>query len=404
MSIAWGNAAKTLEGFGGSERVLRVSKTGLPFFDALRLYGAIDLYIGLREDVAIHDCGGSWEVIGRCRVTRIAGKDQRVYRVVRGEKKNPTPDSFCRQLFEATTTGLPVSKEQELTVPATKELTGLDAILQAGIRNVSAARYDSMQTGQTSESTCCVLRIPLSDGVLAFAGKKRVEPVGNVVFLPIFEGRVDLAKIVSPLRVWFGRVPNVSCAQAIALLALKVSLYSEGYEDRLTGVAFNTQFDARDRDNCSGLVTIESTAVGRMTTVGLVDSAYRLLRQIVSKAWDRKGSATEFVADALGMTYWLMQPVPKHLGAFIVSQERMHRFRMNHLLEKPSHVLEVFSMSYGYWKGDIESVRKFAKAVASGIYHARMKKEAKFEDRSKNWYDEVTILRSTSSPSNILPE
>ena len=49
--FSWSGAQVALEGFGGSPTSLFVTKTGLPFFDALRLYGAIDLYIGLREDV-----------------------------------------------------------------------------------------------------------------------------------------------------------------------------------------------------------------------------------------------------------------------------------------------------------------------------------------------------------------
>ena len=48
-------------------------------------------------------------------------------------------------------------------------------------------------------------------------------------------------------------------------------------------------------------------------------------------------------------------------------------------------------MSYGKWHGNHEAVRKLAKAVASGVYYARMKGK---DDPSKEWYDEVTLLRS----------
>ena len=64
MTFDWSKAASTLQDFGGKPVTLYVPKTGLPFFDVLRLYGAIDLYIGLREDVAIHDAGNEWEVTG----------------------------------------------------------------------------------------------------------------------------------------------------------------------------------------------------------------------------------------------------------------------------------------------------------------------------------------------------
>ena len=45
----WSTAADTLQDFGGESTMLHIPKTGLPFFDTIRLYGAIDLYIGLME-------------------------------------------------------------------------------------------------------------------------------------------------------------------------------------------------------------------------------------------------------------------------------------------------------------------------------------------------------------------
>ena len=39
----WGVASGALEKFGGEPVSLRVKKTGLPFYDALRMYGAIEL-------------------------------------------------------------------------------------------------------------------------------------------------------------------------------------------------------------------------------------------------------------------------------------------------------------------------------------------------------------------------
>jgi hypothetical protein len=57
MQFDWSAVVSDLKDFGGEQIVLHIPKTGLPFFDALRLYGAIDLYVGLREDVYIHDNG-----------------------------------------------------------------------------------------------------------------------------------------------------------------------------------------------------------------------------------------------------------------------------------------------------------------------------------------------------------
>ncbi len=395
--FSWATAHSTLEGFGGTPVTLYVPKTGLPFFDALRLYGSIDLYIGLREDVSIDDRGDRWKVSGRCRTGRISGKDERAFQQV-WSKKKPEPGPFCRLLRSHLMEGVPLQGEEKWP-PAVKGLAGLDAPLQAGIRHTAAASYATLQSGQTSPSTCCVLKIPLSDGILAFAGKKRVEAVGEMTFLPVFEGQIDLSKVVSPLRAWVG-VPNVLCSQALVLLALKTSLFVEGYQKRLKGVVFKTDFPGQRSDNYSGLVTIASTAIGRIRSVNFVAHVYRIFRELIAKAWKRQGRSyqtTSRTPDALGMAYWLMQPVGKHLTSMITSQERLRRERVPHIFTSPEYVKEVFGMSYGEWKGDHEAVRKFARAVASGIYHARMDEKKDKSERGKAWYDEVTMLRSASS-------
>ena len=76
-------------------------------------------------------------------------------------------------------------------------------------------------------------------------GRKRTERLGNILFLPVFEGQIDLSKVVSPLRAWLG-LPNVTCSQALALLSLKSSLFSEGYEKRLSAVVFNTNLEVNE--------------------------------------------------------------------------------------------------------------------------------------------------------------
>ena len=241
-------------------------------------------------------------------------------------------------------------------------------------------------------------RIPLADGLLAFAGKKRVHAgVGDILFLPIFEGQIDLSRVVSPLRAWMS-VPNVTCAQALALLALRTSLFAEGYYKRLTAVVYNTAFRGQRSDNYSGVIAIRSTAIGQARMPLLVAHLFRVLRVLVAKAWTRQG-ATPLVPDALAMAYWLVHPLPKHLSSFITSQERLHRDRQTQVFVKREYVREVFEMSVANWPGDHEAVQKFAKAVASGIYYARMVPAKKRgDDPQKAWYDEVTMLRSASSP------
>ncbi len=393
-SSGWTNAATILTGFGGESITLHVSKTGLPFFDALRLYGAIDLYIGIREDVEIHDKGNEWVVSGQVRANRLAGKDVSAFNSV-WRKKKPVAGPYLLRMRESLTTGAVF--QEEAFAKATGALIGLDAALQAGIRGSAAHSYETLQSGQTSKSEC-LSHISLSQGLLAFAGKKRTETLGNIVFLPIFEGTIDFSKVVAPIRAWIG-LPNVLCSQALALLALKSSLFSEGYEERLTAVTFNTDLPGQRSDNYSGLVAISCTAIGKMKSPDLVSHTYRVFRNLVGRAWLKRGrdyQSTPLTPHALAMAYWLMQPASKHLAAMITSQERARRERFAQLFTNPHFVKEVFQMSYGSWQGDHEAVRKLAKAVASGILYARMKDDAgrMKDDPQKDWYDEVTLLRS----------
>ena len=393
MSFDWAASGSTLADFGGRQVSLILHKVGMPFFDALRLYGTIDLYVGLREDVFIHDAGTAWEIRARSRQNRLINRDTNAFRQVWAKKK-PAPEAHCSQIRASIESGEPLPSDW--TRPATKALRGLDAALQSGIRDTAAAEYRTLQGGQTSESTCCVARIPLADGLLAFAGRKRVQ-AGDILFLPIFEGQIDLSRVVSPLRVRMG-VPNVTCAQVLALLALRTSLFAEGYQDRLTAVVFKTDFRRQRSDNYSGVVAIASTAIGQVKRSALAGDLYRVLRGLVGKAWSRVGG-TPLVPDALAMASWLMHPLPKHLASFITSQERLRRDEQPQVLLNADYVREVFAMSFGGWQGDHEAVRKLARAVYSGIYHARMKGA---DEPQKAWYDEVTMLRSAPSPKAFL--
>lgn len=398
MKFYWDAAATTLKDFGGTKVHLTIHKTGMPFFDALRLYGTIDLYVGLREDVFIRDAGSAWEVSSRARENRLKGRDTKAFQQV-WTKRKPTPEDYCGRIRACIENGSPLPTDQ--TGPATKAFRGLDSALQAGIRHTAAAHYSTLQGGQTSESTCCVAEIPLADGLLGFAGKTRIlTGVGDILFLPIFEGQIDLARVVSPLRVRIS-VPNVTCAQALALLALRSSLFAEGYQERLSAVAFNTAFRGQRSDNYSGVVAIASTAIGQVKAAALASHLCRVLRELVRAAWTRRG-ATDFVPNALAMAYWLMHPLPKHLSSFITSQERLRRDRRTHVFVERDYVREVFEMSIGSWQGDHEAVRQFARAVASGIYHARMAGTKEADERQKAWYDEVTMLRSSPSPKAFI--
>lgn len=394
----WSKAAETLVGFGGNPITLHVPKTGLSFFDALRLYGAIDLYIGLREDVEIHDEGIRWKVNGHVREQRIAGKPEKTAKVLK--KPVQIYDQHWLTTLKDALLGnhdWPTEPQREATQTPLKNP---DSVFKDGVRDQSASSYKGLETGYGRPS-----KIPAADALLAFAGQKRTEKMADIMFLPIFEGRIDLAKVISPLRACL-RTPNALYAQALMLLALKTSLFAEGYQDRLTAVVYNTNLASQKGFNYSGVIKIESTAVGKMRSAQLVNHAYHTFRILVSKAWTMRGQSTELTPDALAMAYWLMQPVGKHLTSMITSQERLKAKSYSHLFIEPEYVKEVFTMSYGGWQGDHETVRKFARAVASGIKWARGRDEygkwLKEEDQRKNWYGEVTMLRSSSSAKAFL--
>ena len=392
IAFDWSNASSTLQHFGGKPVTLYVQKTGLPFFDVLRLYGAIDLYIGLREDVTIHDAGNEWEVAGRQRAHLLKDRDVGTFKQV-WNKRKPDAKKFCDSLRSHISERHLSSDDYFI-----EGKKSYDSTLQTGIRGIAAYSYETLQTGQTSKPECKA-NIPLGQGMLAFAGEKRTESLGNILFLPIFEGQIDLSKVVSPLRAWLG-LPNVICSQTLALLSLKSSLLGEGYEERLSAVVFNTNLGSQRSDNYSGLISIKSTAINKIKTADFAAHLYRMFRILVSKAWNKQGreyKATEFAPDAIAVAYWLLQPVGKHLSSMITSQERLKEIGNQYVFTKPEYVKEVFDMSYGDWKGDHEAVQRFAKAVASAIYFARQSKADKSE-KGKVWYDEVVMLRSAPSP------
>jgi hypothetical protein len=393
MSFDWTAARAAFEDFGGSPVTLHVPKTGLPFFDALRLYGAIDLYIGLREETSIYDAGAEWVVDGLRRKHRVEGRALKAVERV-WKKKSPSPKSFSSSLDASVASAQPIPSDPRIKVVGA--LRGIDAALQNGVRDTSASSYETLETG--SEARCCVTDVPLSQGVLAFAGRARVETVGDVVFLPIFEGQVDFTKIVSPLRAWLS-TPHVLCAQALVLLSLKASLFAEGYQDRLTAVVFTTRLPSRKHANYSGLVAISSTAIGRIRSPGLAAHFVAAYRELIRAAW-RRGKATPLMADALNTTFWLMQPIRKNVSAMLAAQEHLRFERKPDIFSEGRWAREVFEMTYGDWQGDHEAVRAFARATASAIYHARMKECVQRKDwagAGKAWYDEVVMLRSSPS-------
>ena len=375
----WALARNTLTGFGGVPITLYVDKTGLPFYDALRLYGAIDLYIGTREDVSICDRGDRWEVSARTRAARLVGRDLRALREVTGSSDGPAAAQFCTRLRESLTAGSRLSLRDDRLVEAPSEL---DPVLQSGIRGISAAEYDSMNS---SSNPRCKARIPLSEALTAYAGRCRTEGVGEIRFLPVFEGRIDLGKIVSPLRAWLS-VPNPLCAQVLMLLSLKTALWVEGYDKALSAVTYSKR-TPKTSMNYSGIIRIDSTAVGRIDDGAFCARLYLVFRKMVSASWKDK-KATPVALHTLSVAEWLMQPLPRNLGPMISAQEFLLKDGLLPFLIVPDNVRKVFQMTYPQRRMDHDAVRKLAKAVSSAIYYT-----AKNDD-PKHWYNEVVALRN----------
>ena len=383
----WELGRQTLRGFGGELVTLHVYKTGLPFYDALRLYGAIDLYVGPREDISIHDCGGYWLVSGRARLIRLKGRDIASFKAVRTNKK-PAAEAFCATLRSAILSGtrLPREQDPQETVPSDNQDRALDPVLQSGIRGLSAAEYESMNSTSKSQ---CKAKIPLSEALIAYAGLERTEGVGDIQFLPIFEGRVDLAKIVSPLRSRL-TVPNPLCAQVLMLLSLKTALWSEGYDKRLSAVTYGKK---TRQTSFSGIIRIASTAIGQIDDGPFCGLLHRVFRRMVSVSWKNK-KATPMAPHTLAVAEWLMQPLPRTLSPMISAQEFLLKNGDRPFLVLHDIVRKVFEMTYRERKLDHDAVRRLAKAVSSALYATGPDEK---EKRRKHWYDEVVALRNASS-------
>lgn len=379
----WGTARHALVGFGGEPLALRVYKTGLPFYDTLRLFGAIDLYIGTREDVTIRDCGDSWTVAARVRANHVKGRDLAAFAAV-SKRTKPIAAEFCEITRAALVSGQRIPAEKD---PIGDTPSELDPVLQSGIRGLAASAYDSMNSSSKSQ---CKATIPLSDALLAYAGRVRTESVGEITFLPIFEGQIDLGRIVSPLRAWLS-VPNPLCAQALILLSLKTALWMEGYQDRLSAVVYSKRTQ-KTSFNYSGIIRIDSTAIGRISDGEFCSCLHRVFRRMLTESWKKK-KATELARHTLAVAEWLVQPISRTIGAMISAQEFLVNSGERPFLVVRDNVEEVFAMTYPDRKIDHEAVRQLAKTTSSAIYKLGGK-QGKDKIR-QHWYNEVVALRNS---------
>jgi hypothetical protein len=386
LEFDWARARDALKGFGGSPISLCIDKTGLPFYDTLRLYGAIDLYVGVREDVTISDLGDGWKVCARARVDKLRDRDIRAFAAVR-TNKSPNREAFCSKLREALLSGtrIPRAEDPEERVPTDDRSRALDPVLQSGIRDQQAGEYESMN----STASTYTARIPLSDAVIAYAGRKRTESAGDMHFLPIFEGPIDLGKIVSPLRA--SSVPNPFCAQVLMLLSLKTALWAEGYSERLSAVAYSKQ--KRQNFNYSGVIRIDSTAIGQIDDGVFCGLLHQVFRRMLNASW-KNGKATPLAQHTFAVAEWLMQPLPGTLRGMITAQEFLVRAGSLPFLVVRDNVRKVFEMTYAQQHTiNYDAVRQLAKTASSAIYTLGPKDEVK--KRLQYWYNEIVALRNT---------
>lgn len=389
----WANARHALNGFGGEPITLHVEKTGLPYYDTLRLYGAIDIYMGVREDVSIHDLGDRWRVRGRTRRNRVQDRAAISFKALRPTAKKSDRDTFCAKLRNAIVSGIriPRAEDPDEKVPTDDRNFALDPVLQSGIRGLQSANYDSMDSSAAKYTA----RIPLSDALIAYAGIKRTESVGDMQFLPIFEGQIDLSKIVSPIHSSLS-VPNPFCAQVLMLLSLETALWSEGYSRRLSAVTYSKK--KSQNFNYSGTIRIDSTAIGQIDDGLFCGLLYRVFWRMLSTSW-RRNKATPMATHTFAVAEWLMQPGPRTLGPMITAQEFLLKSGQGPFLVVPNNVRKVFEMTYPDRRIDHEAVRQLAKTVSSAIYKLGLKEdEAK---RRKRWYNEVVALRNSPNKESF---
>jgi len=388
----WATDRHALKGFGGDVITLHIDKTGLPFYDTLRLYGAIDLYVGVREDVSIQDLGDRWKVYGRSRADRVRYRDITAFKAVRTNKR-PNPDEFCTKLREAIFSGtrIPRADDPDEKVPTDDRNRALDPVLQSGIRGLQAGEYESMNSTESKYTA----RIPLSDAVIAYAGLKRTEGAGDMHFLPIFEGQIDLGKIVSPIRAWLS-VPSPLCAQVLMLLSLKTALWAEGYGERLSAVAYSKK---KSRNfNYSGVIRIESTAIGQIDDSTFCGLLCRVFRRMLNASW-KSGKATPLAPHTFAVAEWLMQPLPRTLRGMITAQEFLLKSGSLPFLVVRDNVRKVFEMTYPHQKIDHDAVRQLAKSASSAIYTLGPRDDG--SKRLQYWYNEVVALRNTPNKESF---
>jgi hypothetical protein len=379
---------------------LFVHKTGLPFYDTMRLYGAIELYLGLSHRVAIQDEGVRWRIDGIKNKLVLDNVVQTVTDKIindgnnRAQKTDAIVEDLNHMLKNCFSQSL--SKAQQNLSKAKKPIETPDPALQQGIRDDAALLYNDMKTSAPVKPY-----LPISDLVLVYAGQKRIEQSGAILFLPVFEGEIDLSRVISPLRIYIRRnkeySPSLQCHHALVLLALKTSLFSDGYAARLSAVVYKTDFPGQRSDNRSGLVSIEPTVVGHSDNRECISAVYTALKNIMVETLinDQK----KMVNEMIGIAQWVLEPSSQTVAPLITAQERfisVKKWRKYVFIHTAQIVKEVFTMSHNVkWEGrHYEAVKGFAQATSRAIWTARM---SGANDKGKAWYGEVAALRNASS-------
>ena len=180
--MTWQSIKNSLQGFGGSPTTLYIRKIGLPFFDALRLYGAIDVVFRLSGETTIKDEGAHWRVDGKERKFN----QNRLEKLIEHVRPSITPKAKGKSPALSNDINIYL-RSQNMLLPATVgtshlgtgTFSGLDSVLQSGMRGISASSYETLQSGNTSDKDC-LAKIDLIDGLLAVAGLKRTASVGDI--------------------------------------------------------------------------------------------------------------------------------------------------------------------------------------------------------------------------------
>lgn len=347
-----------------------LSKTGLPFHDAQRLYGLVEALFGLSR-VEIEDLGSAWRLTGPLR----RNCQEEVLELLEGD-------------------------------PLLEEFKGIDlrdAALKQGIRD-QISSYTALASQGGSQP-----KLPKFDKTLVNLSAKRITPADrNFTFylLPVFRGPVNFSRVLKPLDE---RLPgNLDPLWYLAYLglSLRLNFFSEGEDQHLEALVYTTNI--RQQLNRSGYLYLPHTLILKLS-LPLARNLRNALRGALAKVNPQGRSDPRAESFLREVSLWLLTGEWSFFKGLIGTLEGLYAFQR----ERPfwgnsyQNAEEVFRMSAApneFLESHLEDLRRFARALSSAIWHTAMKEKVRPEEKYKAWYDRVATLRSAGSPRAFLSQ